>query len=71
MALKSHNNHSVSRARSFVAVIGHGPMLEREEGGVATLRQLGAFIANPGAALLDDLFFEREIEQGSLHVQPR
>jgi DNA-binding response OmpR family regulator len=29
-------------ASSFVAVVGHGPMLEREEGVVATLRQLGA-----------------------------
>ena len=33
-----------SRARSFVAVIGHGPMLEREEGAAATLRQLGATV---------------------------
>lgn len=28
--------------KSYVAVIGHGPMLEREEGAVATLSQLGA-----------------------------
>ncbi len=31
-----------SQSKSFVAVIGHGPMLEREEGAVATLTQLGA-----------------------------
>jgi DNA-binding response OmpR family regulator len=30
------------RARSFVAVVGHGPLLEREDGAAATLRQLGA-----------------------------
>ncbi len=29
-------------ARSFIAVVGHGPDLEREEGAVALLRQLGA-----------------------------
>lgn len=32
------------RVRSFVAVIGHGPLLDREEGAVATLRQLGAAV---------------------------
>lgn len=30
------------RIRSFVAVIGHGPLLEREDGAAVTLRQLGA-----------------------------
>jgi DNA-binding winged helix-turn-helix (wHTH) protein len=33
-----------SRAKSFVAVIGHGPMLEREEGASSTLKQLGATV---------------------------
>jgi DNA-binding response OmpR family regulator len=31
-----------SRVRSFVAVVGHGPLLEREDGAAITLRQLGA-----------------------------
>jgi len=30
------------RTRSFVAVIGHGPLLERDDGAASTLRQLGA-----------------------------
>jgi DNA-binding winged helix-turn-helix (wHTH) protein len=30
------------RIRSFVAVVGHGPLLEREDGAAVTLRQLGA-----------------------------
>jgi len=40
---KSPENHSV-RARSFVAVVGHGPLLEREDGAASTLRQLGATV---------------------------
>jgi DNA-binding winged helix-turn-helix (wHTH) protein len=32
------------RARSFVGVVGHGPLLEREDGASATLRQLGATV---------------------------
>lgn len=32
------------RSRSFVGVIGHGPLLEREDGAAATLRQLGATV---------------------------
>jgi DNA-binding winged helix-turn-helix (wHTH) protein len=31
-----------NRVRSFVAVVGHGPLLEREDGAAVTLRQLGA-----------------------------
>ncbi len=31
-----------TRIRSFVAVVGHGPLLEREDGAAVTLRQLGA-----------------------------
>lgn len=34
----------VGRARSFVGVVGHGPLLEREEGAAITLRQLGATV---------------------------
>ena len=33
-----------ARARSFVAVIGHGPLLERDDGAASTLRQLGATV---------------------------
>ncbi|MFO0564994.1 MAG: response regulator transcription factor [Polyangiaceae bacterium] len=33
---------SVRRSRTYVGVIGHGPLLEREEGAAAILRQLGA-----------------------------
>lgn len=32
----------VKRTRTFVGVIGHGPLLERDEGASAVLRQLGA-----------------------------
>jgi DNA-binding response OmpR family regulator len=31
-------------ARSYIAVVGHGPLLEREDGAAATLRQLGATV---------------------------
>ena len=33
-----------SAAKSFVAVIGHGPLLEREDGASSTLKQLGATV---------------------------
>ncbi|MCK6535772.1 MAG: response regulator transcription factor [Polyangiaceae bacterium] len=32
------------RSRAFVGVIGHGPLLEREDGAASTLRQLGATV---------------------------
>jgi len=32
------------RGRAYVAVVGHGPLLDREEGAAATLRQLGATV---------------------------
>lgn len=35
---------TAGRARSFVGVIGHGPLLEREDGAASTLRQLGATV---------------------------
>ncbi len=41
MGPKSPENAS-ARARSFIAVVGHGPLLEREDGAASTLRQLGA-----------------------------
>jgi len=33
-----------TRARSFVAVVGHAPLLERDDGAASTLRQLGATV---------------------------
>jgi DNA-binding response OmpR family regulator len=33
-----------SGARSYIGVVGHGPLLEREDGAVATLKQLGATV---------------------------
>lgn len=35
---------TVNASCRYVAVIGHGPLLEREEGAAATLRQLGAAV---------------------------
>jgi DNA-binding response OmpR family regulator len=43
----------------FIAVVGHGPLLEREEGAAATLRQLGSDVRvldlweDPGRLFLD------------------
>src|SRR5688500_20304984 len=50
---------SMSRAKSFVAVVGHGPMVEREEGAAGTLRQLGSSVGavdlwDGGVGLIDD-----------------
>jgi DNA-binding response OmpR family regulator len=39
VAPTSPNN---TRVHAFVAVVGHGPLLEREDGAAVTLRQLGA-----------------------------
>jgi hypothetical protein len=33
-----------TNARSYVGVIGHGPLLEREDGAVSVLKQLGATV---------------------------
>ncbi|MCH2108584.1 MAG: response regulator transcription factor [Polyangiaceae bacterium] len=55
--------------KSFVAVIGHGPMLDREEGAVATLSQLGANVRS--LDLWDDpvnLITEQDEEE---EVKPR
>jgi DNA-binding winged helix-turn-helix (wHTH) protein len=32
------------RGRAYIAVVGHGPLLDREDGAAATLRQLGATV---------------------------
>src|SRR5512143_3380916 len=43
VALKSVDD-APSRSRAFIGVVGHGPLLEREDGALATLRQLGATV---------------------------
>ena len=43
--------------------VERGIVLERVLGGIAALRELGALVAEPRAALLDDFLSEREIEQ--------
>ncbi|HXK20012.1 MAG TPA: response regulator transcription factor [Polyangiaceae bacterium] len=65
MALKSEH----SRAKSFVAVIGHGPMLEREEGASSTLRQLGATVRT--LDLWDDPVELIQEDDDELEVRPR
>jgi len=57
------------RVRSFVAVVGHGPLLEREDGAAITLRQLGAQVRT--LDLWDDpinLFSEDDVE---VEARPR
>ena len=56
-------------SKSFVAVIGHGPMLDREEGAVATLRQLGATVRQ--LDLWDDPVNLIEDEDDERDVRPR
>jgi DNA-binding winged helix-turn-helix (wHTH) protein len=58
-----------ARARTFVAVIGHGPLLERDEGAAATLRQLGATVRT--LDLWDDPVNLIEDEDEDLDVRPR
>lgn len=63
MGPKSPETHA-PRGRSFVAVIGHAPLLEREDGAASTLRQLGATVRT--LDLWDDpmnLFAEDEPEE--------
>src|SRR5205085_4597693 len=45
-------------------------VFQRVFAGIAPLGELGAFVAEPRAALLDDLFLEREIEQGAGRGNP-
>jgi DNA-binding response OmpR family regulator len=52
-----------------VGVIGHGPLLEREEGAVATLRQLGATVRT--LDLWDDPLKLVEDDDEELGVKPR
>jgi DNA-binding winged helix-turn-helix (wHTH) protein len=58
-----------SRARSYVAVIGHGPLLERDDGASATLRQLGATVRT--LDLWDDPVNLLQDEDDELEIRPR
>jgi DNA-binding winged helix-turn-helix (wHTH) protein len=57
------------RPRSFVGVVGHGPLLEREDGAAATLRQLGATVRT--LDLWDDPFnlFEPDDDEEQVRVR--
>jgi DNA-binding winged helix-turn-helix (wHTH) protein len=68
VALKSPD-FSTRKAKSFVAVIGHGPMLDREEGASSTLRQLGATVRT--LDLWDDPVNLIADEDDDLGVRPR
>lgn len=57
------------KPRSFVAVIGHGPLLEREDGAVGVLRQLGATVRT--LDLWDDPVNLFEDDDDELEVRPR
>lgn len=58
-----------SKSKSYVAVIGHGPMLDREEGAVAALRQLGANVRS--LDLWDDPVYLITEEDEEYEVKPR
>src|SRR5437764_4083676 len=49
--------------RSLDLFVERGIVLQRVFPGVATLGKLGAFVAEPGPALFDDLLLEREVEE--------
>jgi DNA-binding winged helix-turn-helix (wHTH) protein len=57
------------RTRSYVAVIGHGLMLDREDAGASTLRQLGATVRT--LDLWDDPVNLIEDQDEELDVRPR
>ena len=57
------------RARAYVAVVGHGPQLEREDGAVALLRELGATVRK--LDLWDDPAQLSRPEDGALGMRPR
>ena len=69
MAAPKSLDKGVGRAKSFVAVVGHGPMLEREEGAAATLRQLGATVRT--LDLWDDPVNLIADDDDELEVRPR
>ncbi len=62
-------DHAPVRGRSFVAVIGHGPLLERDEGAAAVLRQLGATVRT--LDLWDDPVNLFEEDDDEMEVRPR
>jgi DNA-binding winged helix-turn-helix (wHTH) protein len=58
-----------TRVRSFVAVVGHGPLLEREDGAAVTLRQLGAQVRT--LDLWDDPINLLTEDDADVEVRPR
>ena len=58
-----------NRGRAFVAVVGHGPLLEREDGAAVTLRQLGAEVRT--LDLWDDPINLFSDEDAEVEVRPR
>ena len=50
---------------AFDLRIERGVVAENFLGGVAALSDLGAFVAEPGAALLDDFLFKGEVEEAA------
>lgn len=59
----------MARSRSFVGVVGHGPLLDREDGACSTLRQLGANVRT--LDLWDDPVHLIEDEDEEFDVRPR
>jgi DNA-binding winged helix-turn-helix (wHTH) protein len=57
------------QARSFVAVVGHGPTLEREDGASTALRQLGAIVRT--LDLWDDPIGLIGDDDAELKIRPR
>ena len=57
------------RARTFVGVVGHGPLLEREDGAAFTLRELGATVRT--LDLWDDPVNLIEDDDDEMNVRPR
>jgi DNA-binding winged helix-turn-helix (wHTH) protein len=58
-----------TKSKSYVAVIGHGPMLDREEGAVGTLAQLGAQVRS--LDLWDDPVNLIRDDDEELEIKPR
>mgnify|MGYP001168759092 CR=1 FL=1 len=69
MAERTSAEAKAQRTKTFVAVVGHGPLLEREDGAAATLRQLGANVRT--LDLWDDPVNLIEDDDDENNVQPR
>ena len=69
MAERTSAEAKAQRTKTFVAVVGHGPLLEREDGAAATLRQLGANVRT--LDLWDDPVNLIEDDDDENNVRPR